>query len=302
VIQVVGGLGILFTIYMAIQAQRNANFDLNQRYDRETAELFVKAVESKSPEALYVLSYIARRDQEHYQDTTIQLLISSIQTASRTSCQDNKYTGADFVPDSKVQVALRILAERRDRASSEKLNLEYSCLVGIDLRPQIQSSSRISGLSGTRMSGSRMLRVDFTDVDLIGAQLMGIESGDWRNPGWTEDIGRKLADTSDGSLRRRFVAHFSGANLTDADFTGAGLEGADFQNAVMTGAKFDGANLSRANFRHAKGLDVEKLLKACVGSPDRAQSRMTDQPLLSEDDQSPVIERLRARGGVPICR
>jgi uncharacterized protein YjbI with pentapeptide repeats len=297
VIQVAGGLGILFTVYIAIQTQRNANSDLSQRYDSENAELFMKAVEAKNPEALFVMNYIALRDSKHYRETVLKLLVSSIQTASRISCRGDAYKGDDFVPDPKVQVALSILAEREDRGPSEELNLEESCLVGIDLKPGTDSSRRVSGLSGTRMSGSKMLRIDFTNVDLIGTQLMGIEAGDWHNPGWTAEIGHSLADTPNGSLRRSFVAHFTGADLTKAVFTGAGLEGADFQQATLSGATFDGANLSRADFRNAKGLDASLLIKACVGRPDQPQNREIEQPHFSE----PLNQQLKDLGGVPLC-
>jgi hypothetical protein len=65
VIQIAAGFGFVFSIFMAVNAQESSNRDLKAKYDRESAELFIKATESKTPEGLYALAYIARRDGLH---------------------------------------------------------------------------------------------------------------------------------------------------------------------------------------------------------------------------------------------
>src|SRR5262249_30724527 len=66
VLQICGGIGFLWSIFMAVNSQISSNQDMKAKYDRETAELFIKAVESQAPEALFSLAYIARRDPKNY--------------------------------------------------------------------------------------------------------------------------------------------------------------------------------------------------------------------------------------------
>jgi hypothetical protein len=86
VIQICGGVGFLFSIFAALSAQDSANRDLKARYDRETAELFVKTVESASPVSLYALIYVARRDRENYHDVIFRILASLIRSLSPVAC------------------------------------------------------------------------------------------------------------------------------------------------------------------------------------------------------------------------
>ena len=140
-----------------------------------------------------------------------------------------------------------------------------------------------------------MLRIDFTKTELQKAEFMGITAGDVHNPGWDQEPHRlELNDLDDHgepkwrAERRKFVAHFIDANLTDAKFNGAGLEGADFSGAKLGGAVFVGANVSRANFRGAQNLKADQFQRACV---DDAKS----QPIFDE----PLASQI---GGVQVCQ
>ena len=110
VIQVCGGIGFLFSIFMALSAQDSSNKDLKAKYDSETAQLFVKAVESGSPEALYALAYVAQRDTKNYHEEIFQVLSSLIRSLSPEACRTDGE--AKEKATAKIRVALRLLHER----------------------------------------------------------------------------------------------------------------------------------------------------------------------------------------------
>jgi uncharacterized protein YjbI with pentapeptide repeats len=296
VLQVCGAIGVLFSVYMAITTQNSANNDLKAKYDRETAELFVKAVESQSPQALYSLTYVAQRDSKNYHETIYQMLSSLIRSNRAEACREQP----DDLIAAKGRLALRLLHERPTGNDTPGVhyNIEHSCLNGSDISVEQAEWGKYKGLVGIRASGSSMLRIDFSKAELQGAEFMGIAAGDVHNPGWNQEPHRlnlnELDDKGNAKYRaerRKFVAHFIDVNLTGALFDGAGLEGADFSGAVLGGVVFDGANISRVSFRGARHLVVDQLLAACV---DDANS----QPYLDEPLRSQVVQR----GGVPICK
>jgi uncharacterized protein YjbI with pentapeptide repeats len=294
-IQICGGIGFLFSIYMALSAQTSSNNDLKAKYDRETAELFVKAVESKSPEALYSLTYVAQRDSKTYHETIYQMLSSLIRSNTAENCRDESDLTA-----AKARVALRLLHERSvsNDVPGVHYNIEHSCLNGSDISVEKSEWGKYRGLAGIRGSGSSMLRVDFTKAELQDAEFMGIAAGDVHVPGWDQEPHRlELNDLDDNkdakwkAERRKYIAHFIDANLTGAHFDGAGLEGADFSGATLGGAVLAGANISRVNFRGAQGLTAVQLRLACV---DDSKS----QPFLFE----PLRSEVEKLGGVPVCK
>jgi uncharacterized protein YjbI with pentapeptide repeats len=295
VIQVCGGIGFLFSIFMALSAQDSSNKDLKAKYDSETAQLFVKAVESGSPEALYALAYVAQRDTKNYHEEIFQVLSSLIRSLSPEACRTDGE--AKEKATAKIRVALRLLHERAVSNDPQGItyNIEHSCLDDSDISAEGAEWGRYRGLAGIRASGSMMLRIDFTRTELQKAEFMGITAGDVHNPGWDQEPHRlELNDLDDHgepkwrAERRKFVAHFIDANLTDAKFNGAGLEGADFSGAKLGGAVFVGANVSRANFRGAQNLKADQFQRACV---DDAKS----QPIFDE----PLASQI---GGVQVCQ
>src|SRR5262249_16956761 len=304
VIQIAAGLGFLFSVFMAVNAQDSSNRDLKAKYDRESAELFIKATESKSPEALYALAYIARRDKENYHDIVYRVVASLIASAAPTACAD-KASEPRTAAATKVQVAMQLLHERNvgNDISGGRYNIEHSCLNGVNLQVERAIWGRYRGLVGVRASGSSLRHVDFTRTEVQGDEFMGINAGDWRNPGWEQEEHRHHLHDLDqngqpkwSDKRRKYVAHFVDANLTGATFRGAGLEGADFSGAVLKEVEFDGANISRTSFRGAQDLTAKQLRKACVGrtdDPDPVHQPIIDDPTLKQE--------LDKQGGVPWC-
>jgi uncharacterized protein YjbI with pentapeptide repeats len=295
VIQVCGGIGFLFSVFMALSAQDSSNRDLKAKYDRETAELFVKAVESESPEALYALAHVAQRDTKNYHEEIFQMLSSLIRTLSREACRTGSEAEEKAV--AKIRVAFRLLHERAVSNDPYGIayNIEHSCLNDSDISVPKAEWGKYRGLVGIRASGSTMLRIDFTRTEIQSAEFMGITAGDRHNPGWDQEPHRYELNDLDAqgapkwrAERRKFVAHFIDANLTGAKFNGAGLEGADFSGAKLGGAVFDGANISRGSFRGAQDLTVDQFRFACV---DDAKS----QPVFDE----PLASQIK---GVPVCQ
>jgi uncharacterized protein YjbI with pentapeptide repeats len=296
VLQVCGAIGVLFSVYMAIRTQDSSNNDLKAKYDRETAELFVKAVESQSPQALYALTYVARRDSEKYHETIYQMLSSLIRSNRAESCGTESDPAA-----AKARVALRLLLQRPVDQDTPNVhyNIEHACLDGSDISVEKAEWGKYRGLAGIRASGSSMLRIDFTKAELQGAVFMGIAAGDVHNPDWDKEPHRLELNVPDEkgnpkyrAERRKFVAHFIDTNLTDAVFEGAGLEGADFSGAKLGNVVFDHANISRVNFRGAQNLLADQLLAACVDDVKNQQPYLDD----------PLRGQVESRGGVPLCK
>jgi uncharacterized protein YjbI with pentapeptide repeats len=291
VVQISGGVGFLFSIFVALSAQETSNNDQRNRFERETAELFVKVMESKNPENLYVLGRIARRDRKNYHDLIYKMIASQLRTTSFLNCSKDELDTTRLAAMERINIGMQLLHEGviDGEIQTIKHNIEYACLFGLDLGVESGRVDKFKGLEGARMSSSTLLRIDFSGVHLKAAELMGVDAGDWHNKGWLEEQHRlnlhDLNDTGDlkwKALRRKFVAHFSDSNLEQANFNGAGLEGADFSGANLTQTTFMGANISRANFRGAKGLTLEQIRTACVGKYGSDKHRNPDEKRIEQ--------------------
>jgi len=315
IIQVIGGITAVLAFITAIQ-QLNSNEDA---FRQKKADLFAKSVkELLSPEsnahgraeALYILSYVARSDRSYHR-AVYDAVASYLTDGAEAACSN--YRGESFRRDRSIQLAMRIIGERRkgDDRAAKRLNLEGGCFVGVDV---LDEWGVIQGFAKARLSAAKMLRVDFGKADLSHAQLMGIEAGDYLNPHWKKEIGDTLhkgddgddrKGTDDGDVRRKFVTHFIEANLEGADFSGAGLQGADFSRAILKDTKFTKAVISRTSFKGAQNLTAKQLEAACVGDPAKP---MTPQELKSEQPYfSPVLRKEIEnhpvlKGMIPPCK
>ncbi|MEY9122754.1 uncharacterized protein YjbI with pentapeptide repeats [Bradyrhizobium yuanmingense] len=307
VIQVVGGITVIATFIYGLHEFRRKE----EGYQHTKAQQFAKSVakltsDTEKPggkvEAIYVLGNTARRDPTYHR-AVFEVMTGFIQQSPRTDCDTEASKKAGWKPSVEVRTAMRVIGERDPRKdiTGKRLNLEESCLSGLDLSDEW---GIVKGLSGIRFSSSSLLRIDFTKVELEKADLSGITAGDRHNADWSPEIGRRLHSGEeddprlvplDFKLRRGFVAHFVNSNLSGATFHGAGLEGADFSGAVLDGASFKGANISRANF-NGSTVKPEQLLEACVGNIGQSQDELrTEQPYVWRD----VRKGLGA--GVPAC-
>jgi uncharacterized protein YjbI with pentapeptide repeats len=314
VIQVIGGVTVLAGFISTVQSIRGNE----EKFNQTKADLFAHHVKSLLPEgskvdsraeAMYVLSYVARSDRSYHR-VVYDSLASFVTENSVVACKDEKYREAGYTRDPSIQLAMRIIGERKlaDDPTGKRLNLEHGCFVGLDL---LDEWGVVRGLSKARLSSSKMLRVDFGRAELPGAQLMGIDAGDFLNPNWTPEIGRRLhtgvegdprQGTWDGSERRKYVAHFIEANLENADFSGAGLQGADFSGARLKGAKFDGAVISRTSFKGAQDLTADQLKYTCVGRWDMSDEEINlEQPYLSATLRSEIKNHAILKGRIPKC-
>jgi len=310
---VIGGVAVVLAFITAVQ-QLNSNEDA---FRQKKADLFAKSVkellsaDSKADaraEALHVLSYVARSDRSYHR-AVYDAVAAFLTDGAETACRN--YRGNSFRREKTVQLAMRIIGERRrdDDSTEKRLNLEGGCFVGVDV---LDEWGVIGGFAKARLSGSRMLRVDFGKADLSHAQLMGIEAGDYLNPGWTKEIGNRLHKgddgdkrdgTDDGNERRRFVAHFIDANLEGADFSGAGLQGADFSGAVLKDTSLARAVISRTSFKGAQKLTAKQLETACVGRPKMTpEEHQSEQPYFSPGLRKEILNNQKLKGTIPACK
>jgi uncharacterized protein YjbI with pentapeptide repeats len=213
-----------------------------------------------------------------------------------------------------VQTALRAFAVHSSAIPHDhKYNLENSCLVGVDLsRPKntkhigsssentktVGSDSKLD-LQNVRLSQAILLHVNFSNVDLTNAELVGVTAGDWHNSSWSSSPFRHHLHEKDSSgknyanpyERRKYVSNFSWAVLQNANLQGAGFEGADFSHAKLQNAILLDTNISRANFEGVADLDRKQISQACVGK--------SSEPLLEE--VKPILPDHLKNVDIPRC-
>lgn len=315
IIQVVGGIVAVVGLIVTLQQLRRDD----EKFNRDRSALFAKSVGSimkadakpeERAEAMYVLSYIARSDKSYHR-SVFDAVSSYIRGQSDMACKDASYRADGYQPDRVVQIAMTVIGERHvdDDTTGKQLNIERGCFAGLDLRDQ---KGIVKGLTNARMSQAKMLRVDLTKVEMPDAELMGIEAGDFLNPNWSESIGYTLHQGSkgddrkginDGDVRRKFVAHFIEADLTNVNFSGAGLQGADFSGAKLSGAQFHGAKISRANFNGAKGLKLDQFMDACVGQDAFTPEQLIrEQPYFDPAFRAELAKDPTLKNGIARCR
>jgi uncharacterized protein YjbI with pentapeptide repeats len=314
VIQVIGGVTVLAGFISTLQSIRGNEDQFNKtKADLFALHMKTLATAGAKPEdltqAMYILSYVARSDRSYHR-VVFDSLASFVTERSAAACKDENYRSEGYARDHTIQLAMRIIGERKpaDDPTGKRLNLERSCLVGLEL---LDEWGVVKGLSKARLSESKMLRIDFGRAELPGAQLMGIKATDSLNPGWETKIGRRLhagaegdprEGTWDGSERRRYVAHFIEAMLENADFSGARLEGADFSGARLKGAKFDGAVISRTSFKGVQDLTADQLKYTCVGRPEMADDEIElEQPYFFAALRAEIKSHPILKGRIPKC-
>ena len=111
--------------------------------------------------------------------------------------------------------------------------------------------------------GPEVEKLDFTGIDLAGANLSGFRL-------WS--VVFRNARLRGVDLRNATLAmsDFRGADLAGADFTGAGVESVDFSTAQLAGATFTGAVYNEAT-RWPTGFDAAKA--GAVLQPTRVPRR-----------------------------
>ena len=318
IVQTLGGLAVFGTVITSIQGIRGTEDAFNQK----KAELFATnvkpllatdATEAALAEAIHVLSFVARSDRSYHR-AVFDALASYVKTASDRLCTGKKYLETTFKLDASIQLAMRSIGERRiqDDPTGKHFDLEHGCYADLDLQDEW---GVVRGLGHARMAASKMHRAKFVKSEMQGTQFIGIEAGDYQNPGWCTAIGNRLhapakGDTrparctgsTNGEERRHFVAHFIDANLTGADFTYANIQGADFSGATLTGASFNNATISRVSFKGATGLKAEQLENACVGAPGMSPEELEcEQPYFTEDMQAEVKKNKKLANGIRPC-
>jgi uncharacterized protein YjbI with pentapeptide repeats len=321
IMQTLGGIAVFGTIITSVQGIRGTEDAFNQK----KAELFAlhvkpllaadaaNASEAARAEAIHVLSFVARSDRSYHR-AVFDALSAYVRTASDKLCTGRQHLEPGFKLDGSIQLAMRSIGERRiqDDPTGKHFNLEHGCYADLDVEDEW---GVVKGFGHTRMAASKMHRAKFVKAEMQGTEFMGIEAGDYQNPGWCTDIGNRLhipddgdmrparcIGTSNGEERRHFVAHFINANLTGADFTYAGIQGADFSGATLTGASFNNATISRVSFKGVTGLKGEQLVNACVGAPGMSAEELEcEQPYFSKDMRAELKKNDKLANGIRAC-
>lgn len=129
-------------------------------------------------------------------------------------------------------------------ANMRRMSMESRFLQGIDLRG--------ADLLGSHFSASNLSFADLRNADLSQTRLDVSNLSE----AWLDD-----ANISEAVVSR---AKLGEASLRGADLSGAILAGADLKGADLTDAKLAGTDLSNADLTDVRGLDAERLAKACA--------------------------------------
>ena len=287
VAQVLGGLLLLYGIYLTARRIRALERQVELSQEEQVTERFTRAIEQLGSDkmevrlgGIYALERISKDSDKDYW-TIMEVLTAFIrENASalltpesepienkRSLVEGGSAEKKESIPKPRadVQAAITVLGRRARRFGKEEkhpLNLQW-----VDLRGANMAEGCFDGAD---LSGAQLRHANLWGVHLEHANL------------WGANLGRALL--RDAHLIKAFLvianlekailmrAHLNGAELSDAylkraDFRRANLEGASLESAQLegaiflrahlAGADFWGADLKGANFRGATDLSPE---------------------------------------------
>lgn len=256
--QILGGAFFLITIYFTYQnllvseknlaeTQEKNKADLSIARDKQTTELYVKAIEQLGSDKLevrlggiYALERIAQNSpKDHW--SIIEVLTAYIREnapwppekfeVSRKKRPWAKHRDREIwpaePPDTDIQAALTVLGQTAVPFAQKQV--KFSLTSGFSLK-----------LKSTNLAGAELAGANFLEASLWKANLQN--------------------------------AHFGGTNLQGADLRETNLQGAIFyganlQKAHLAGANLRGALLLKVNLKET-GLGQANLKGACLRGPE----------------------------------
>jgi uncharacterized protein YjbI with pentapeptide repeats len=301
-VQIVGGLAVLATIYSIVITAQNSSATLQLAREAQLADRFSKATEQLGATlpggkknvdvrigAIYALEAIAGQSPDYHAEM-MEILTAYVRNNSRwnspcspqpSSCSA-RHTQSDvslehyrITADSDIQAAIVVLGRRKTEFDSDPRKVVSMVrqldLSSTDLRGTLLSRGERnleaadishSNLEGVNWTGVSMRRADFTGSCMAGARLWASEMEDAQ----FDDADLTGAYLSDAENTLLHGASFRRASLRCADIS------ADLSGADLTGAHLEGARLKFPNEQAV--VSKEQIESACIDEqtnlPDNA--------------------------------
>jgi hypothetical protein len=293
--QILGGAFFLITIYVTYQnllvseknlaeTQEKNKADLAIARDKQTTELYVKAIEQLGSEKLqirlggvYALERIARESaKDHW--TIMEVLTAFVrenaplrketQAAPEAAKEEGPYTGPPTPrekPRADIQAVLTVLGRTAilfaQKGEKRSLDLQRTHLAGADL---ILANLQRAYLPEANLQWAALMRANFEGAFLCRAEL--------------QEAVFAIANLKGADLE--------GANLQRAILGGANLQGASLKGANLQEAFFGKANLQGANLQNAQGLTAEWMPEAIWDETTKWPEGFSPPPRRGKEDEN----------------
>ena len=284
---IAGGLALVFAVWRAIVAERQAKASqgqtetaqqglLNERYQRG-AEMLGSEVLAVRLGAIYALQQLAEEYAEQYQVQILRLFCAFVRDPDGDL---ERRARRSVIPSEVLRHSLRLdvqaCVEGISRILDASTDDERERFLYVDLRGAVLNGVRLEDgdLSGVDLSDAELFRADLENTNLWGAQLRRTR---------LQDSNLRGANLSSATI--------SSATLTDTDLLGAKLDRATIFGSDLGGATFYEASLAGTVFSNT-AITQSQL--------DQAQANPQNPPTFLTEPIDPSTDRPLSWFGEPL--
>ncbi|WP_305064435.1 pentapeptide repeat-containing protein, partial [Methanococcoides sp.] len=261
--QIVGGIAILYGLYITHRRMNIAEEELQVAREGQITERFTRAIDQLgNPQAeirlggIYALKRISEESNKDYWPI-MEILASYVRLNS--PLPNNQPLEK---VETDIQTVCTILGNRLHHESDSEygiLDLRNTNLRGVDLEKYYLKGVNfaVSHLEEANLRGAHLEDAHFEDAVLIDADLTGahLERADLRG---AHLKGKETILWGTHLKKAKLIkARLEEANLTGAHLEGAWLHDAHFEDAVLTCAHLEGAVLKDAHLERADIFKVQ---------------------------------------------
>ena len=250
---IAGVLALVFAVWRAIVAERQANASrtqaataqegqLNDQYQRG-AEMLGSGVLAVRLGGIYALQRLAEENTDLYHIQIMRLFCAFAKNPTDTETANiwEERRGAGLTTWPRLRADLQAIVSFIGDRSAAARTIEQSAEFTVDL-----SETRLNGvdmagmdMTGVRFFETELIDADMTDTILVGAELTGA------------NLHKAVIEDADCSHVKLFRATLTQCSVGDTNFLGAQLGLADCSRAELMDCNFSGANLGNANLYQA---------------------------------------------------
>ena len=274
--QILGGAFFLITIYFTYQnllvaeknlaeTQEKNKADLSIARDKQTTELYVKAIEQLGSDKLevrlggiYALERIARESEKDYWPI-MEVLTACVRKDApwplKSPSKTTKKSILEIRPTTNVQNILTVIGRSSGayvQGEDHRVDLSATDLRGVNLN---KANLQWAVIRGSCLINAKLWEAHLENANLREAILKHEE---------LFDAHLEKADLSDVRMQNAILenVNLNGAILTNAYLNNAFLYHAKMEGANLDNAQMEGANLKGVDLRGANGLTRKQLAGA----------------------------------------